>query len=78
MNNFESFSSNRPAWVPAAKHARRRRAQRFLAYRRSGRIAAATLICAAIGLPVVVATSASATPAQLVAPASSTGPSNAR
>ena len=39
-----------------AEPARRRRARRFLAYRRSGRIAAAALICAAIGLPVAVAT----------------------
>lgn len=67
------------AWPPSAKHARRRRVQRFLAYRRSGRIAAATMICAAIGLPVIVATSPSATAAQLVASAaSSTGGSNAR
>jgi hypothetical protein len=89
MNDFEhtnpreavpglSNSLNRPAWVPAGKHARRRRARRFLAYRRSGRIAAAALICAAIGLPVGVATSASATAVQVVASAASTGASNAR
>ena len=74
-----SFSLNRPAWVPAPKHARRRRARRFLAYRRSGRIAAAATICAAIGLPFSVVTSPSATAAQLVTPAASgTGASNAR
>jgi hypothetical protein len=90
MNDFEyanpheavpglSNSLDRPAWVPAGKHARRRRARRFLAYRRSGRIAAAALICAAIGLPVSVATSASATGVQVVASAASgTGASNAR
>jgi hypothetical protein len=61
----ESFSLDRSAWIPAPKHARQRRARRFLAYRRSGRIAAATAICAAIGLPVAVATSPSATAAQL-------------
>ena len=74
-----SFSLNRPAWVPAPKHARRRRARRFLAYRRSGRIAAAVAICAAIGLPFAVATSPSATAAQLVTSAAAgTGASNAR
>ena len=74
-----SFSLNRPAWVPAPKLARRRRARRFLAYRRSGRIAAAAAICAAIGLPFAVATSPSATAAQLVTSAASgTGASNAR
>jgi hypothetical protein len=89
MNDFEytnpheavpglSNSLDRPAWVPAGKHARRRRARRFLAYRRSARIAAAALICAAIGLPVSVATSASATGVQVVASAASTGASNAR
>jgi hypothetical protein len=74
-----SFSLNRPAWVPAPKHARRRRARRLLAYRMSGRIAAAAAICAAIGLPFAVATSPSATAAQLVASAASaTGEPNAR
>ncbi len=88
MNDFEptnpqkdvpSFSLNRSAWVPAAKHARRRRARRLLAYRRSGRIAAAAVVCAAIVLPVAVATSPSATAAQLVTSAAAgTGASNAR
>ena len=88
MNDFEptnpheadpSFSLNRSAWVPKPKHARRRRARRFLAYRRSGRIAAAAAICAAIGLPIAVATSPSATAAQLVSSAASgTDASNAR
>jgi len=74
-----SFSLDRSAWIPAPKHARQRRARRFLAYRRSGRIAAAAAICAAIGLPVAVATSPSATAAQLVTSAASgTGASNAR
>jgi hypothetical protein len=70
---MNDFSLNRAAWVPAAKRARRRRAQRFLAYRRSGRIAAATVICAAIGLPLSVAGSASATAVRVVASAASTG-----
>jgi hypothetical protein len=79
MNDFEAYSSNRAAWVPAGKHARRRRARRFLAYRRSGRIAAAAMICAAIGLPAIVATSPSATAAQLVSSAATgAGSSNAR
>jgi hypothetical protein len=74
-----SFSLSRSTWVPAGKHARRRRARRFLAYRRSGRIAAAAAICAAIGLPIAVAMSPSATAAQLVSStASGTQASNAR
>jgi hypothetical protein len=77
--DVRSFSLNRSAWVPARKHSRRRRARRFLAYRRSGRIAAAAAICAAIGLPVAVATSPSAAAAQLVTSAASgIGAPNAR
>jgi hypothetical protein len=79
MSSSEPYSSNRAAWVPAGKHARRRRARRFLAYRKSGRIAAAALICAAVGLPATVALSPAATAEQLVASVSSgTAASNAR
>ena len=71
-----------PEWsarAPMAEPARRPRVRRLLANRRSGRVAAAVLMCAAIGLPVSFATSPSATAAQLVAAsASGTGASNAR
>ncbi len=71
-----------PEWsarAPVSEPARRPRVRRLLANRRSGRIAAAALMCAAIGLPVSFATSPSATAAQLVAAsASGTGASNAR
>ena len=52
-----------------AEPARRPRSRRLLANRRGGRVAAAALMCAAIGLPVSFATSPSATAAQLVPPA---------
>lgn len=79
MNNFGSYSSDRAAWVPRGKHARRRRVRRFLAYRNSGRISAAALICAAVGLPATVAISPSATAGPLVASApSASATSNAR
>ena len=61
-----AFSPNWSAPVPTPKHARRPKVRRLLANRRSGRVAAAALICAAIGLPISVATSPSATAAQLV------------
>ena len=74
-----TFSPNGSAPVPTAKQARRPKVRRLLANRRPGRIAAAALICAALGLPVPLATSPSATAAQLVAAsASGTGGSNAR
>ena len=74
-----AFSPNWPAPAPTAKRARGPKVRRLLTNRRSGRIAAAALMCAAIGLPVSLATSPSATAAQLVAAsASGTGASNAR
>jgi hypothetical protein len=71
-----------PNWsapVPPAKHARRPKVGRLLANTRTGRIAAAALMCAAIGLPVSLATSSSATAAPFVAAnGSGTGALNAR
>ena len=71
-----------PEWSASpsmSERARPPRVRRVLANRRSGRIAAAALMCAAIGLPVSLAASPSATAAQLVAAsASGTGASNAR
>jgi hypothetical protein len=74
-----------PSWpegsarASMSEPARRPRLRRLLANRRSGRVAAAALMCAAIGLPVSFATSPSATAAQLVATsASGTGAPNAR
>ncbi len=56
---------SKPEWsakAPMAEPARRPRVRRLLANRKSGRIAAAALMCAAIGLPVSFATSSSAQP----------------
>jgi hypothetical protein len=64
-------------WVPSAKHARRRRARRFLAYRKSGRIAAATMICVAVGLPLAAASPSASASQLLASSAASTGASNA-
>ncbi len=73
MSDFE-FTN-----LPTAKRARGPKVQRFLAYSRTGRVAAAALMCAAIGLPVNLATSPSATAAPVVAAASSgPGATNAR
>ena len=74
-----AFSPISSAPAPMAKHARRPKVRRLLAKRRTGQVAAAALMCAAIGLPVNLATSPSATAAQLVAAsASSPGAANAR
>lgn len=74
-----AFSPDWSASVPMARHARRPKVRRLLENKRSGRIAAAALMCAAIGLPVSLATSPSATAAELVAAsAAGTGASNAR
>ena len=69
----------RSARAPMSEPAGRPRVRRWLANRRSGRIATAAVMCAAIGLPVILATSPSATAAPLVAAsASGTGAPNAR
>jgi hypothetical protein len=71
-----------PEWsatAPMSEPARRPRVGRLLANRRTGRVVSAALICAAIGLPVSLATSPSATAAPAVAAsASGTGAPNAR
>jgi hypothetical protein len=71
-----------PEWstgAPMAEPAHRQKARRWLANRRGGRVAAAVLMCAAVGLPVSFATSPSAAAAPLVAAsASGTGAPNAR
>jgi Domain of unknown function (DUF5666) len=77
--NSSAFSANSSASVPAAKHVRRPKVRRLRADKRSGRVASVALMFAAIGLPVTLATSPSATAAQLVvASASGSGASNAR
>ena len=74
-----TFSPNGSGPAPTAKQAKMSKVQRRQAYHNPGRIVAAVLICAALGLPVTLATSPSATAAKLVAAsASGTGDSNAR
>jgi len=54
-----------PAWAPSAKQARRPRVRRLLSSRRTRRIVAAAVMCPVIGLSVGLATSTSASAAQL-------------
>ncbi len=74
-----AFSPNWPILVLTPNHARWPEVRRLLAKGRTGRVAAAALMCVAIGLPFSLAISTSATAAQLVAAGTSgAGAANAR